>query len=354
MAAITEIYVDPSIAGDSGAGLIGDPYGDLEWAVEQATFDTTNGTRVNILAGTDEILAADLGVAIASTSPTPAWVPSGVAPLIFQGYTAAAGDGGKGGISGGGSVAILTTTPPNLTQFVDLHMHNTGSAAILDMVGTYNYMRRCELNNSSHILPIQFGNNSIILGCYIHGLTHSTPTHININTGDIHFCHVVIDSGVAGIGIRGNSASALNISRCIVELLGAAGGGIQTRDLGSVMNCSVFSHGAGVGIGISLGSAAFRTGSLIANNLVEGFSGTSGNGIEVLADRINSVIGNAVFNCETPYALGDVIELGWGSSTDSNETLSASPFADASASDFSPVDTGAVKEGSIPDKFGER
>ena len=49
--AITEVYVDPSIAADSGAGTVGDPYGDLEYAIEQTTFDTTNGTRVNIKIG---------------------------------------------------------------------------------------------------------------------------------------------------------------------------------------------------------------------------------------------------------------------------------------------------------------
>ena len=43
--AITEVYVDPSIAGDSGVGTIGDPYGDLEYAIEQETFDTKKCTR---------------------------------------------------------------------------------------------------------------------------------------------------------------------------------------------------------------------------------------------------------------------------------------------------------------------
>ena len=45
--AFSEVYVDPSIAADSGTGTIGDPFGDLEYAIEQSTFDTTNGTRVN-------------------------------------------------------------------------------------------------------------------------------------------------------------------------------------------------------------------------------------------------------------------------------------------------------------------
>ena len=55
--ALTEIYVDPSIAADSGTGTIGDPFGDLEYAIEQTTFDTTNGTRLNVKAGTDDFLS---------------------------------------------------------------------------------------------------------------------------------------------------------------------------------------------------------------------------------------------------------------------------------------------------------
>ena len=49
--AITEIYVDPAINADSGTGTIGDPFGDLEYAIKQTTFDTTNGTRVKISIG---------------------------------------------------------------------------------------------------------------------------------------------------------------------------------------------------------------------------------------------------------------------------------------------------------------
>lgn len=86
--ALTEIYVDPSIAGDSGAGTIGDPYGDLEYAIEQITFDTSNGNRINIKAGTDEVLAVELGAAISGASIS----PSETAPLIFQGYTTTAGE----------------------------------------------------------------------------------------------------------------------------------------------------------------------------------------------------------------------------------------------------------------------
>ena len=125
--ALTELYVDPSIAADSGAGTIGDPYGDLEYCLEQEDYDLTNGIRVNIKAGTDEVVAAELSVAMASTAApgkSVAWVPTQAAPCVFQGYTTAAGDGGKGGISGGGSVSIYSDTALDFVHFVDLQQHH--------------------------------------------------------------------------------------------------------------------------------------------------------------------------------------------------------------------------------------
>ena len=122
--AISEIYVDPSIAADSGTGTIGDPFCDLEYAIEQTTFYTTNGTRVNVKAGTDEVLAAVINTAMADTGTTVAWVPAIAAQMIVQGYTAAAGDGGIGGISGGGSIGIMTTD--QFVSFIDMHLHNCG------------------------------------------------------------------------------------------------------------------------------------------------------------------------------------------------------------------------------------
>lgn len=76
--ALTEVYVDPSIAGDSGAGTVGDPYGDLEYALEQVTRDATNGDRFNIKAGTDEILEFALDVIVDYGTPTR------IAPLFFS------------------------------------------------------------------------------------------------------------------------------------------------------------------------------------------------------------------------------------------------------------------------------
>ena len=90
MAYPTHVYVDPSIAGDSGTGTIGDPYGDLQYALNTVTRGT-DGNQFNIKAGTDEVLAASITTATYGT-------PSTSQPLIFRGYTSAANDGGQASI----------------------------------------------------------------------------------------------------------------------------------------------------------------------------------------------------------------------------------------------------------------
>ena len=58
--AITNYYVDPSINANSGTGTIGDPFGDLQYALDTVTRDSTNGDQFNIKAGTAEVLTGTL------------------------------------------------------------------------------------------------------------------------------------------------------------------------------------------------------------------------------------------------------------------------------------------------------
>ena len=95
----SEIVLDADITSDSSSPSDVDgvsvPYGDLKFAIEQYTFDLTNGLRVNIKAGTDEVLTVEsLDVTFADTVTTIAWAPTEASPVVFRGYTAVAGDGG--------------------------------------------------------------------------------------------------------------------------------------------------------------------------------------------------------------------------------------------------------------------
>lgn len=340
--AVTEIYVDPSIAGDSGAGTIGDPYGDLEYAIEQETFDTTNGTRVNIKAGTAEVLAANLDTALADTGTTAAWVPSDSAPLIFQGYTATAGDGGTGEISGGGSVPILDTSLDYI-HFRDLKIGNVGANSVLNL-DRYSSVVRCWLHTSSGDAArghLQF----VVSQCYFSDITGGSLTSVlSVESSGARFDynHIISNSGAIGIGVRFGATAKFNIIECRhVESIG-----ISVIDDASVEFNSIYSSASGTDNGITVAAAAEAV--VVANNLIQGFSGSGGTGIEIAANsQVAYFHGNAVYDCETAISnSGDVV---WASD---NETLSATPFADAANGDFSPVDTGNVKEGALPQVIG--
>ena len=333
--AITDLYVDPSIAADSGAGTIGDPYGDLEYCIEQENW-VAGGIRVNIKAGTDEVLAASLETALADTTSSTAWVPTETGPLIFQGYTSASQDGGVGGISGGGSLSVINTSTLDYIAFIDMHLHNAGAANVVT-VDNFCTFTRCEINNTSGA-GIVCGISCRVFDCHIHDIGASGVSG-----------SAVIERCLLETGPTNDFTNAIyspsSVRRCLIKVTGA-GNGMQVFDAASVSHCSIYSDG-GTGSGIYCLNSAM-VGSVV-NNLVEGFSGSGGYGIEFHAT--NSSIrywgGNSVYNCATAIGTPEFALDYIGG----NETLAASPFTSASTGDFSPVDTGSVKEGALPATF---
>jgi hypothetical protein len=336
--ALTEVYVDPSIAADSGAGSSGSPYGDIEYALEQVTRDSSNGNRFNIKAGTDEILEFALDIVTDYGTPTED------APLVFQGYTTAAGDGGIGGISGGGSVSIVDATTLDYVSFIDMHLHNTGSALILNLDQTCHLIR-CEFNNSNTAnKDIEVGIECVVVGNYFHDMSGKVKITNQCIAGWNYF-----ENGTKQFNAALSMVGSV-VLRNIIHLSGSGNSsvGIEAADASVVINNSIWSD-AGDGDGFSTGQNAAC--SMIINNLIEGFSATGGKGITFHATNTSMAINgsNSFEACDTnedapsKFTLDD---LGVA-----NESLAASPFTDASAGDFSPVDTGAVKEGSTPDDF---
>lgn len=342
--ALSEIYVDPSIGADSGAGTIGDPYGDLEYAIEQTTFDTTNGTRVNVRAGTDEVLASNLEDALADTTTTVAWVPSRTAPLVIQGYTSAAGDGGIGGISGGGSVAVFADGTIDYLVLADMHCHNVGANSVLNLDNWCSVMR-CEVNNSTGGSGIEVDNQCVVTDCYIHNVTASGITSA---VGGFFSHNYISDCDVRAILVQVDGAAYRNI----ISTSGSQDGIMLNGNGGCIVQNSIYSAG-GTGQGI-VATTASTMGGAIMNNLVEGFSGSGGIGIQIGSGTtsLQFYAGNSVYNCATAYSVttigGEIGAISGGS----NETLSASPFTSAGTGNFSPVDTGSVKEGVIPATIG--
>ena len=336
--ALTEIYVNPAIAADSGTGTIGDPFGDLEYAIEQTTFDTTNGTRVNIQAGTDEVLAAQLATAMADTGTTVAWAPSASAPCVFQGYTSAAGDGGIGGISGGGSVPVIDGSAFDYVVFRDLHLHNCGTGDIIDIDNNCSVIN-CELDNADGY-AIRLDTSSIVIGCYIHNMGNRG---IDVASGFIGY-NYISNVGIKTMNVAIDPGGAATIYRNIIDIDGATDG-IDSFTGCVVTHNSIYSNG-GTGSGITCVNSAAQC--VIDNNVIEGFSGSGGVGIDFgTGALVNSYRGNAVYNCATAYDATVTTHI-----EGSNETLSASPFTDAANGDFSPVDTGSVSEGSLPQIIG--
>ncbi len=335
-----EIYVDPSIGSDTGSGSLVDPYGDLEYAIEQETFDTANGTRINVKSGADEVLAAELGVALSDTVTSVAWVPNiNGAPLIIQGYTATAGDGGVAGITGAGLVNLIEGNSYNAIQFIDLHLHDWLS----NMSGLDNDCSfiRCEINNTPNSAIIA-DNDTLVLGCYVHDVG---GIGIDIVSGFVGYNHLEAgptNSFTTGIRIALEAYAARNI----VDMGGAGTIGIQAGNGCGVMNNSVYGDAGNTGTGIAVSGA--NEALLLNSNLVEGFSGVGGFGIEFPTTAgIVYFAGNSVYNCETGLDTPT-----WSVFESGNEVLGSSPFNSASTGDFSPVDTGSVKEGSLPNTIG--
>lgn len=339
MAAPTEIYVDPAIAGNSGTGTIGDPYGDLQYALNTATRDATNGNRINIKTGTSEILAATISLATYGN-------PTEDAPLIFQGYTSAAGDGGQGVIDGNNGGFTLVPDK-NYLYFVDIRLTNSGAAKILTPIAHMRFMR-CEIDTggaASFMVDCGIFSGVCFENCYIHGGTSSL---IGISGGHVINCYF---SGafLRAIDMVGNGNNVA--IRNIISVTGASIG-IYSRERSQIIRNNSIFGASGTGSGIEL--TADSDGVIIENNIVEGFSGSGGCGIKVASGAHVGIYGyNAYYNNTTNES--GLSSDGYYVNEGDNETLGATPFAKSGsdtfanrATYFAPVDTGNIQGGATP------
>ncbi len=310
-------YVDPSIAAKSGAGTIGSPYGDLQYALHQVRTNpgrnATHRDQLNVLAATDEILAATLDFATYGA-------PSTIAPCIFRGYTSVANDRGIGGISGNGSVTILAGTAK--VHFIDMHLHSTGAAAILTL-GSAGSVQFCEVDNTTGNGVMGGGTlGTLLYGCHVHniGVTGTAVARCLYNyfangTNDFTTCWVATG----------------NLSECSHNIFSVDGATIcinLNREYQVARSNSILSA-SGTGVGIDIGTN--RENLVCLDNVVEGFIGAGGRGFDGgnASEGFGIFAGNAAFNNTTDYANdADVVF------TDDNEVLGATPFDKAGADTF--------------------
>lgn len=331
MAAPTETYVDPSIAGDSGAGSSGDPYGDLQYALNTMTRDGTDGDRINIKAGTDEILAAALTLATYGA-------PTAAAVLVFEGYTSTAGDGGIGGISGNASVSVMASTAYDYIGFKNLHLHNCGSSTWVLQVDNSCKVINCEIDNCEGG-GLDGDTGFMVYGCNIHNLG-GTGIAWGGSYGAVVGCYFTNGANVMTTCID-TAIHYGHIMFNVMSLTSTTEGIDVDGDPSLVMHNSLFTTGTGIGIDATY--STYGNYSSFLNNVIEGFS----TGLLLNTDASTNlpiVLGNAGYGNDTDISLhaDNFLES-------DNESLGASPFAKSGsdtyalrATYFAPVDTGNV------------
>ncbi len=317
--AITQHYVDPSINANSGTGTIGDPYGDLQYALDTVTRDSTNGDQFNIKSGTAEVLTATLSLTSYGT-------PASNAHLIFSGYTSAANDGGIGIIDGDGSYPALSM--PRYVDVKDLELRNSGANTIAGGNNKdYNTMTNCIIHENSGATYGVVGWN--LSGCHFYEIGATTA---------VAACHAYgcgIFQGTTNTFSRAIGADRAKTIRNVIYVTDNARGYFAHNGLFQDVSGNSFIMNGGDAIYMS-GSGY---GNVIRDNLIEG----AGTGIYLNTNGITQ--GNAVYNSSnTDYNIGN---FEW-----ENESLSASPFEKTGAATwanakayFAPANVGSVRTG---------
>ena len=333
-------YVDPSIDADSGAGTSGDPYGDLQYALDTMSQGATGrGDQINIKAGSTELLTSELSLSGYGT-------PSFNKPLIFRGYTSTAGDGGVGVVSGDDDYAIMAGSNDGV-HFINCKLMSCGSTTILTL-GRESSVCDCELTDTS-ASGVIFDDRYQCLRNHIHSCGYNGIKIKNNGLCAWNYLANGEDSFTNAIHYWGNSGG--NIENNIISISGASKGiwiNAAANSIAIIGNSILADTGTASGILRSSNGA----GTMLLNNLVEGFSGVGGVGINTeIGNWTDSVVGNnAVYNCSTPYDLQDEVAYAVGD----NESLGASPFAKSGADTFAnrhvyfaPADTGNVHGGAF-------
>lgn len=321
MAEPTNYYVDPSIAADSGTGTIGDPFGDLQYALNTITRDATNGDQINIKAGTDEVLTAAVSLATYGT-------PTAYAALTLRGYTSAANDGGIGQISGNGLYSVASNL--NYVNFIDLKLHNCGSQNILNQCAG-GFLVGCELTNTSGSGCAHTSSSlHSVHKCYFHDI--GTYGVYNYNGGSVTSSYFKngatyqFSCAIFRITNRGHAIGNIISVSGNSSGIDASYNGLYTTIRGN----SVYStaNGGGTGIGIMVGGTSASYGNVAMNNMVEGFS-VNYSAYDATVGKSALLLSNASYNGGTDYSanLASYLQI-------DNETLTASPFAKVGADTF--------------------
>ena len=333
MATPTNIFVDPAINANSGTGTLGDPYGDLQYALNTTTRDAANGDQFNIKAGAYEVLSASL------TYTGTYGNPGSTSPLIFRGYTSAANDGGKGQFDFGGG-AYLFSAVDAYVRWVDCEFKNA-TGYFIDVSNTGSFASSCIFHDTTGTAV----NNSESQGSGVYGCTFYDCSY-GSDYGNVYasrFYNGSIRDFITAINFNVHGSAVVD---CNTFQLDGASNAIFAKNYAMLKNNSIYGGGS-TGYGIK---HDYTIGLHITNNLITGFSGSGGKGISVTGGTTERGMfaNNSFYDNESDYDSFDA------ALTDSNESLGSDPFADASTGDFTPQDVGNVIGGAFPASIGSQ
>lgn len=288
---------------------------------------TAEGDRFNVKDTGPDVLASSLSLASYGT-------PSLESPIFVQGYKTTAGDGGVGDLDGDdGDFAIGFAVADDFFNFRDMVLHNTGTAGVIQ--GDNNFtLYHCEVADGGGD-GINGDINIAVHNCFIHDIGGDG---VEINDGSVLFNYFKNDGTRDMVAclryVNGNANQFCNFAWNVCNIDGVTDGVIGDTRL-AVFHNSIYSNG-GTGTGIDLLTGDWYP--VVADNLIEGFSGTGGIGIQLASGgQIGIYAGNSAFDCTTEFSINDSVVR-----DRVNETLGSSPFGDPGSENFAPAPVGLV------------
>lgn len=336
MAGLTHYYIDPASGNDTtGDGTIGTPWKTLSKSLTTITRDGVNGDQINVRDSAADTLT------VVSPLSTYAAAATRDAPLFIRGYTTAANDGGVGILDGGGTVSIFSDTVFDSLTLIDLEMRNSGSAVVVKLDDD-SRIYRCYIHDTTGN-GIELDFDGVVSGCRIGDIG---GIGVQVFGGEVSKCYLFNSTKDFSAAIQKGFSddTVMRISHNFVNIDGASSGILF--DEGTIVRANDVFSNAGTGTGIGPRSTDEECVE-ITNNLVSGFSGAGGKGIDISADDSVQIYGfNHVYDCTTEYIeAGDIYcDLG------DNETGSSPVYASA-PTDFSKQDVGNIIAGAFPKSF---
>ena len=263
----TMIYVDPSIGTNSGTGTTGDPYGNLNYAFQQTTPDTTNGTQFNVKStGTDIVPSGGYlcGSHSGNTSGT-----------FIVGYTSTANDGGKCNLQSSSNDWVFENGGANLRPnnfFVkDCNYDQNGFTSAILYLGSNSRIENTTATPSNSMALGALANSEIF-----RSIGNSLGTGALANAGCVEclsqdttrsdaYANNVLTQRCVSINPTVNSFRSSIYAKCCISIKTNAGSAVHFRPAnakyGTVENCIIIDNGNGTMVG------CYRSSMVIRNNL---------------------------------------------------------------------------------------